>query len=275
MKKSLILAGALVSAIALAPIAGVSAATTTSHGHVEFKTNNGTTTPGNPSNPGTTTTPGHGGSGTPGPLSIDYVPDLVFGAQDIQSTDQTYKAVQSDVLNANGDPVYTNSFAQVTDNRGLAAAAPDAGWNLTVTQTAQFNNGTEDLAGASLAFKGGSFVPYTAGASVAGYTATDATLVPGTASEVISADTSASGTIMGIWNNGAASAETPITAANNVYVDTTAGAALKTGADLATAYAAAPKDEGITLSVPGASHKTAGVDYTTELTWTLSATPHN
>lgn len=279
MKKSLVFATALAGMLALAPAALVSAAdnTASTHGDITFETDDQTTTPiVTPPDPGNPTKPDGGGNGTPGALRIDFAPDLHFGIQKITSTNQDYKPVQQagTATDASGTRSYMPNFVQVTDNRGLDATDPTAGWTLSLKQEAQFANGANLLDGAALSFTNNKFITRDAtGAAVAsptGYTSpANVTLTPGTAATLATADNTTAGTVQEIWNT--TNTLTPITADNDLK-DTTG--AEKTDDAFKTAFTAAPKDDGINLNVPGATHKVKGA-YNTDLTWTLSATVAN
>lgn len=101
----------------------------------------GTEGPDGPENPdGKPVDPEDGdnsGTGMKGPLSLDYVPNIDFGTQEVASKTQVYKA-------KNEFP-----YVQVTDNTGSVS-----GWNLTVS-TDGFNSGTDTLKGAELTFAPG------------------------------------------------------------------------------------------------------------------------
>ena len=81
--------------------------------------------------------PGNPGTGQTGPLSIDYVSNIKFGAHKITGKNIAYKAI-------NADP-----FVQVTDLRGAGD-----GWNLSAKIT-EFTSGNKVLRGAKLVFKDG------------------------------------------------------------------------------------------------------------------------
>ncbi|ALS02119.1 cell surface protein [Enterococcus silesiacus] len=83
--------------------------------------------------------PTNKGTGNIGALTIDYVPSIKFGKQQLANGDNHYFAL-------NKDP-----FVQVTDLRGVGT-----GWNLTA-QVSKFMNsdGTKELKGAVLSFKEG------------------------------------------------------------------------------------------------------------------------
>ncbi|CAD5897174.1 conserved exported hypothetical protein [Carnobacterium maltaromaticum] len=91
----------------------------------------------NPPNPIDPTDPENPGTGQEGPLSIDYVSNLKFGAHKITGKNIAYKA-----LNA-------NPFVQVTDTRGAGE-----GWSLSAKMT-EFKSGDKVLQGATLAMKDG------------------------------------------------------------------------------------------------------------------------
>jgi len=98
--------------------------------------------PTDPNNPTDPSDPDNGGTGQPGPLSIDYVSNIVFGSKMISGVEKTY------------DNENTNPYIQVSDKRGNGK-----GWAVMVSAT-QFEGKNEEgkgevLKGASLNFKGG------------------------------------------------------------------------------------------------------------------------
>lgn len=131
---------------------------------IQFVPSTETTPPTNPTNPGEkdkdgekvdpgpvdpTTPDKKPEKGTPGPLSIDFASSLDFGTQEINSTDQIYKAKPQEFSNRN--PKHGPNYVQVTDGRGS-----DAGWSLQVKQNGQFKS-TKDkvLTGAEIRFTNG------------------------------------------------------------------------------------------------------------------------
>lgn len=113
---------------------------------------------------------------TPGTLAIDYASDLNFGTHAISASQETYYA--------NPDSSTAASYVKLHDLRGLGTGNDT---QLTVTQLAQFNNGSSDLKNAALTFSsgtganagGGSYIP----TSTSGFT-----LKPGIAQNVMSTD---------------------------------------------------------------------------------------
>ncbi|MBO0466499.1 WxL domain-containing protein [Enterococcus plantarum] len=101
----------------------------------------GTEGPDGPENPdGTPVDPEDGnnsGTGMKGPLSLDYVPNIDFGNQEVSSKTQSYNA-------KNQFP-----YVQVTDNTGSVS-----GWNVTVS-TDGFTSDSDVLKGAELTFAPG------------------------------------------------------------------------------------------------------------------------
>ncbi|WP_375178507.1 WxL domain-containing protein [Enterococcus rotai] len=115
--------------------------------YIEFKENTSSKPPLDPLDPNNPTPPMpidpldpmNKGTGNVGALTIDYVPSIKFGKQQLANGDKHYFA-------QNQDP-----FVQVTDLRGAGT-----GWNLTA-QVSKFMNsdGTKELKGAVLSFKEG------------------------------------------------------------------------------------------------------------------------
>jgi hypothetical protein len=181
MKKAITLSASILALVGATGASAVSAASVTagqwdSNGTVAFTPN--TTTPPDvtdPDDPGET-----GPGGTPGALAIDYASDLDFGTHEISSTQETYYANPD--TTAFSKPVA--AFVEMHDLRGLGTGNNT---QLTVTQLAQFNNGSANLDGAALTFTSGT------GANAAGGTyvptsSTGFTLTPGTAQDVMSTD---------------------------------------------------------------------------------------
>lgn len=86
-----------------------------------------------------------GPNGTPGALKIDYVSDLDFGSHQLSTANKTYYAKPDST--AFTKPVAP--FIEMHDLRGIGAGNNT---ELSVTQVAQFKNGTNELTGAALSF---------------------------------------------------------------------------------------------------------------------------
>lgn len=86
--------------------------------------------PENPVLPTDPTNPDGPGSGTQGPLSIDYVSSLDFGSQEISNKNKTYYA-KPQTFKSGQEP--TPNYMQVTDKTGKVG-----GWRLTVEQGTDF-----------------------------------------------------------------------------------------------------------------------------------------
>ena len=172
---ALLVAGA--SGASSVSAASVKAEQWTSTGTIGFTTNK-TTPPAitNPEVPG-----GTGPGGTAGELAIDYASDLAFGKHEISSKSATYYA-DADTTAFKGTAVA--AFVEMHDLRGLGTGNNT---QLRVTQLKQFNNGKDDLKGATLSFSAGT----AANAGGGAYTPTAEagfTLDPGTAQNVMSTD---------------------------------------------------------------------------------------
>lgn len=105
------------------------------------------TKPVDPEQPDKEVVPGGEIVKTEGPLRLDFVPKLKFGAQAISKEDQMYYA---DAQLFKSDTPARGNYVQVTDNRGNLA-----GWELSVRQEHQFKNDTtknKELNGAILSF---------------------------------------------------------------------------------------------------------------------------
>ncbi|MGE7691715.1 WxL domain-containing protein [Lysinibacillus sp. NPDC097214] len=124
-----------------------------------FDGENSITPPVDPTDPGNEINPepelpggGDPGSGTNGPLSIDYASSLSFGSPKITSTTQKYDVKPQTFKNRT--PKEGPNYVQVTDNRGNGA-----GWTLQVQQNGQFKTAKgeelgdgEELKGARIIF---------------------------------------------------------------------------------------------------------------------------
>ncbi|WP_430612572.1 WxL domain-containing protein [Enterococcus sp. DIV0876] len=146
MKKA-ILSGLLVCGAVLFMVPMVYAADATTEGTITFTENNSNTSPVNPLDPaedfsGTLTT--NTTTGSEGALTLDVIPNIDFGTQEIFASEHTYKAiVASEELESN--------YLQVTDNRTLSSGK---GWTITVSNT-QFTSDSSTLTGATLTIPAG------------------------------------------------------------------------------------------------------------------------
>ena len=124
-----------------------------------------------PDKPGTTQ-PGTGDKGT---LTLDTVPNLVFGKQRVSSEAKTYPALNSTIAQEAGAGAAKNwaPYVQVTDVRGTGA-----GYKLTATMS-EFKAGANVLAGAQIKFANGTVSNEKANDAVAP-TITDGVLEAGT-----------------------------------------------------------------------------------------------
>jgi len=147
---------------------------------VSFTAPDDNTTPANVTNP--EAAGNQGPAGTAGALAIDYASNLDFGSHQISATDSTYYA-NSDSTAFSGSNVA--DFVEMHDLRGLGSA--NGNWALTITQKAQFNNGSSDLAGAQLHFDKATAKNANDGQYVPTATA-DYALTPGTAQTVMTGD---------------------------------------------------------------------------------------
>lgn len=173
--------------------------------------------------------------GTAGPLSIDYVPQLDFGKNQISTADKTYYAALNTVtVKDGGTQMDVPNFVQVTDNRGNKA-----GWTLSVSASHFMTGEGEVLTGAYLTFHNANV--YTPNARGDGPTALD----PVRIAEV---DTSY-----------------PVLTAAAGQGAATWGAYYGNAEDNGK--------NSVTLSVPGRSTKLAE-KYTATLTWSLAETPY-
>ncbi|WP_086312957.1 hypothetical protein A5821_000529 [Enterococcus sp. 7F3_DIV0205] len=87
--------------------------------------------------------------GTPGPLSVDFAPHVVFGEHDGSQKNDIYYAKLTRIKRlADGSEEEVPNFLQLTDNRGKKS-----GWRLTVKQNGQLRNGAHLLKGAEITLK--------------------------------------------------------------------------------------------------------------------------
>lgn len=216
-----------------------------SQGSITFEEDTSQTKPVDPLNPDNPVTPTDPDGnevdpdkGTPGPLSLDFASDFLFGTQKITTTNEEYYATLQSYKKQGATDLSTGpNYVQVTDKRGT-----QLGWSLSVKQEAQFKTAAaETLDGAAISFANATAVSavdeqykptINAGA-------TETVLVPGTETTIM---TAAEKQGMGTW----------------LYRlgDETTG------------------DKSVKLSIPGKSIKLAK-EYTTTLTWTLASKPVN
>lgn len=119
-------------------------------GKVTFSEDDSPTAPLDPIDPNVdkpiTPTDPEVGSGTAGPLSIDYISNFHFGNQLISAEDRTYNVKLDVIKTADGKSVGRAPFVQVTDKRGT-----NKGWTLQVQQKTPFlTSGAKELKGAYL-----------------------------------------------------------------------------------------------------------------------------
>ena len=179
MKKTFLLSTSILSLLGMgysASATSISEGQWDSTGTVAFTEN--TTTPPDVVNPEAPDEPGP--DGTAGSLAIDYVSDLDFGTHEISASKATYYANPD--TQAFSSPVA--DFVEMHDLRGLGTGNDT---QLSVTQLAQFSNGTAELNGAALTFSSGNAVNASGGdytpSAVAKYT-----LIPGTSQSVMTTD---------------------------------------------------------------------------------------
>ncbi|MGN4444741.1 WxL domain-containing protein [Bacillus cereus group sp. MYBK79-1] len=171
--------------------------------------------------------------GTAGPLSIDYASNFQFETHKASGNNEVYYASLDSVTEKGAsDKTEVPNYVQVTDNRGT-----NAGWKLSVTQNDQFKTtDNKELTGAALTLKNGT--PNSAAGSDAPTAAQDIALVPGQASDVLTAQEDQG---MGTWVN-------------------TFGKSVEDA------------KKSVELSVPGKTKKEQA-QYTTSLTWELKDAP--
>jgi hypothetical protein len=241
---------AFLLALTLAPVVATSISASAddityySKGSITFQEGTGTVNPVDPTNPTVPVNPTDPVNpitpGTDGPLSIDFASNWNFGTQDIAAQNATYYAQPQGLTS--GDPVPL--YAQVSDRRGTFA-----GWSLSLTQLAQFKDGSgNQLTGAQLSFRGSGTTASTSQTAASGVQTVGFFLTPGTAQSLLSAkENEGTGTNtysfgnMGQYDSSAIDGTTPAS------------------------------KSAVQLSVLGGSMRKAA--YTTDLVWTLADTP--
>lgn len=87
-----------------------------------------------------------------GPISVDFVSDLHFGTQSIQTAKGVYNAAEAKTKNSKDEEIKRGNWVQVTDKRSIGKDGP-AGWTLKAQLTQQFKNAdNNELKGATLTY---------------------------------------------------------------------------------------------------------------------------
>lgn len=233
------------------------------NGSVEVQ-DSGTSTPVDPEFPGNEVDPGPSPS-TDGPLRIDFISTLAFGHQEIATGEHQYKSLAQLF---HSDTQARGYYVQITDVRG-----DSAGWELQLSQDTQFQNqviqeaNEQSLTGAVLSFDKGWANSFGVSDTPQVFRETIAIQEIGAAYSVASA-TSNQG--KGIWTiEFGASAENESNQVNTLSPLTDeAGEPVIDETFRKQAY----ENSAITLSIPDTT-KLYPVQYTTSLTWTLTAGP--
>lgn len=195
--------------------------------------------PENPVSPTDPTDPNGPGTGTQGPISIDYVSSLDFGMQEISNKNQTYYAKPQKFTTGQAD---SPNYMQVTDKSGLVA-----GWRLSVEQDTAFTAQSADAVNKEIV-----------GAEIT---------INAADGEISSNGNSAAPTAKNITLDGAGSTA-PILAAD---AGEGAGLWVATFGDLETIEGEV-FNTGASLMIPGSSQTDAD-KYTTELIWKIENVP--
>lgn len=206
--------------------------------------------PGNPDPEGPDPEPG-----TDGPLSLDYVPHLYFGLNQITNKDTVYNAYATPLRNPEGGvDKYVPNYVQVTDERSAYA-----GWTLTVAQKDEFTSGSGSTLGSATQISLTN--PSTKGVwedATAPSVVTDSiNLLPNNEAQTVLAATENEGE--GTWINSWGTVETE---QRFTAVEGEDEPQLKD----------AQVNKAVQLSVPGSVKKQAE-RYVTNLDWVLSDTP--
>lgn len=198
--------------------------------------------PVNPTDPNEVVKPGPNTDGTnphqpstKGPLSLNYISNLKFGAQQANGNDAVYQVKPDRVINSQEVEIDVPNYVQVTDHRGT-----NSGWTLLVKQDSAFKNGNHSLDGTELVFT----TPVLASKSGKENTSPSAN-----ANFTLTADGHSAMVMFAAADQGM-----------GTWVD-------RFGKDLEEAKT------GVQLKIPGDSKKIAGL-YQTSLTWTLTDTPY-
>ena len=265
LKSSALLATLLIAGAALAPVASatVIGGDYTTSANLTLKAGTGPVDPLDPEDPDKPVIPIDPpvDPGSPGNITVDYGSALYFGTQSISTTQETYFAHPDKVTDkASGVKKLVPNYTQVTDQSGDLA-----GWTLTLTQKSDLHLTTGlasapgyALTGAQIKFTGGHVV---GGNSITVGTPSDVvaagTLTPGVATKLVSA---AANEGAGTWLYNFAD----LTVYDTTSVD------LANTADNSKVATKSP----ITLTIPAGLIQKAA-PYTTELYWSLQATPGN
>ena len=224
-----------------------------------------TVSPTSPATP--PSTPGAGtATGNTGPLSLDYAPNFDFGTHAAGTTAGLfYATAQPYTPAASGiSPVAGPNFAQVTDLRGT-----NAGWTLSVTQTADFKNNSVVLTGAQVALNS-EIATNSSGNGIASVT-NPTTLTVNTPTLVFSAkangtNNEGAGTNVVSFGSGYADNNSPVGYFGDIKVDITD-----------TNNPNRIVNQKVQLSVPASTMSsvvtTANTAYTTTFTWNLQEGP--
>lgn len=182
------------------------------------------------------------GTGSNGPLSLDYASVLNFGEQKISVKNEVYHASPQLLFKEDGKTIDTENkrpnYAQLTDKRG-----GEKGWTLSVKQNGQFKSAknNKELTGAEISFKNGHIVSMSSSKE------------PSTVKSEFKLNPDGNGAVENVM-------------------------AASTGEGFGTwTYLFGDLDtmgNSIELSVPGATAKEADT-YKTSLTWTMSDVPTN
>lgn len=140
------------------------------------------TDPTGPVDPTDPDKPGTGpGTEMEGPLSLDYVPEMGFGTQEITGDVETY------------DLVGLQPYIQVTDKRGTGA-----GWKVSVSLTAFNNNDSSKSFDGVIKFKNAETLTTTGNNSVSPTASNPVTITSGQGEQKL-VGTTASNQGMGTW----------------------------------------------------------------------------
>ncbi|MDQ0363293.1 WxL domain-containing protein [Breznakia pachnodae] len=147
---------------------------------ITFKGDN--TDPTNPVDPTDPDNPGTGpGTGMEGPLSLDYVPEMTFGTQEITGNVETY------------DLTNLQPYVQVTDKRGSGA-----GWKVSVSLTSFQNTDASKSFDGVITFKNGETATTTGNNSVSPTASNPVTITSGNSEQKL-VGTTAANQGMGTW----------------------------------------------------------------------------
>ncbi|OTN83846.1 hypothetical protein A5819_003665 [Enterococcus sp. 7E2_DIV0204] len=271
MKKKVVCISLLSATLLCSTLVGATtlAAELGSEGSIKYYQDNGPTDPVDPIDPDPTDpvdpgNPDPGGPdpepGTPGPLSLDFVPHLYFGLNKITNKTVTYESYSVPIIGKDGKIVdYKPNYVQVSDKRDEYS-----GWSLKVEQTDEFTNESKKTLGE------GTEIKFTS--PVAKGVFTDATAPSTNLAEFTVTPNGESQTFWEAKANEGEGTWVNAWGQNTVQTDTVLSVSKDEEGNITENRGEANIDKAITLTVPGTIKKEAQ-RYVTNLKWTLTDAP--